>query len=55
MDDFQFNPEKRNFPIFGADGHNIPGTLFIDYQLWIVEPIYVFSIGKEMILDEFKE
>jgi len=27
----------------------------IDYRLWIVELIYVYSIGKEKILDEYKE
>ena len=55
MSEFEFNPELRNFPIFGAEYHNIPTTHPINYRLWIVELIYVYSIGKEMILDEYKE
>ena len=55
MEDFQFIPELRNFSIFGAEYRNIPTKPPINYRLWLVELIYVYSIGKEMILDEYKE
>lgn len=55
MSQFEFNLEDRNFPIFGAEYRNIPTSVPINYRLWIVELIYVYSIGKEMILDEYKE
>jgi len=52
---FEFNPEERNFPIYGAAERSYPVKEPIDYRLWIVELIYVYSISKEMILDEYKE
>jgi hypothetical protein len=55
MSQFEFNAEERNFPIFGAEYRNIPTAPPINYRLWIVEIIYVYSIGKEMILDEYKD
>ena len=55
MEEFQFNPEKWNFPIFGVEYRNIPNELPINYRFWLVKLIYVYSIGKEMILDEYKE
>ena len=53
MSEFQFNPELRNFPIYGAAERRYPVKELIDYRLWIVELIYVYSIGKEMILNEY--
>ena len=50
---FQFNPEERNFPIYGAAERSYPVKEPIDYRLWIVELIYVYSIGKEMVLNEY--
>ena len=55
MSEFEFNPEQRKFPIFGAEFRNIPTSVPTNYRLWSVELIYVYSIGKEMILDEYKE
>ena len=55
MSEFEFNPVDRNFPIFGAEYRNLPTKPPINYRLWIVELIYVYSIGNEMILDEYKE
>ena len=55
MSQFEFNAEERNFPIFGAEYRNIPTAPPINYRLWIVELIYVYSIGKEEILDEYKD
>ena len=55
MSEFQFNPEERNFPIYGATERSHPVKEPIDYRLWVVELIYVYSIGKEMILDEYKD
>ena len=52
MSGFQFNPEERNFPIYGAVERSYPVKEPIDYRLWIVELIYLYSIGKEMVLDE---
>ena len=52
MSEFQFNPQERNFPIYGAAERSYPVKEPIDYRLWIVELIYVYSIGKEMILNE---
>ena len=52
MSEFQFNPQERNFPIYGAAERSYPVEEPIDYRLWIVELIYVYSIGKEMILNE---
>ena len=53
MSEVQFNPELRNFPIYGAAERSYPVKEPIDYRLWIVELIYVYSIGKEMILNEY--
>ena len=53
MSHFEFNPEQRNFPIYGAAERSYPVKEPIDYRLWIVELIYVYSIGKEMILNEY--
>ena len=55
MSEFQFNSEQRHFPIFGASHRSSPFRVPINYRLWIVELIYVYPLGKEMILDEFKE
>ena len=55
MSQFEFNPEERNFPIFGAEYRNIPTSAPINYRLWIVELIYVYSIGKEIIMDKYEE
>ena len=52
MSDFQFNPEERNFPIYGAAERSYPVKDPIDYSLWVLELIYVYSIGKETILNE---
>ena len=52
MSEFQFNPQERNFPIYGAAERSYPVKEPIDYRLWIVELMYVYSIGKEMILNE---
>ena len=52
MSHFEFNPEQRNFPIYGSTERSYPVKEPIDYRLWIVELIYVYSIGKEMILNE---
>ena len=53
MSHFEFNPQERNFPIYGAAERSYPVKEPIDYRLWIVELIYVYSIGKEMILNEY--
>ena len=53
MSHFEFNPQERNFPIYGAAERSYPEKETIDYRLWIVELIYVYSIGKEMILNEY--
>ena len=50
---FQFDPQERNFPIYGAAERSYPVKEPIDYRLWIVELIYVYSIGKEMVLNEY--
>ena len=55
MIQFEFNPEQRNFPIYGSAERSYPVKEPIDYRLWVVELIYVYSIGKEMILDEYKD
>ncbi|HJL85922.1 MAG: hypothetical protein QF560_17135 [SAR324 cluster bacterium] len=55
MSEFNFNPELRNFPIYGTSQRNITGTIPIHYRLWIVELVYVYSLGREMVMDEFKE
>ena len=52
MSHFEFNPEQRNFPIYGSTERSYPVKEPIDYRLWIVELIYVYSIGKEMVLNE---
>ena len=52
MSEFQFNPELRNFPIYGAAERSYPVKELIDYRLWIVELIYLYSIGKEIFLNE---
>jgi hypothetical protein len=36
---FEFNPEQRNFPIYGAAERSYPVKEPIDYRLWIVELI----------------
>ena len=53
MSQFEFNPEQRNFLIYGVPECNYPVKVPIDYRLWIVELIYVYSIGKEMVLNEY--
>ena len=53
MSAFQFDPHERNFPIYGAAERSYPVKEPIDYRLWSVELIYVYSIGKEMILNEY--
>ena len=53
MSAFQFDPQERNFPIYGAAERSYPVKEPIDYRLWIVELIYVYSIGKEMVLNEY--
>ena len=53
MSYFEFNPEQRNFPIYGAAERSYPVKEPIDYRLWIVELIYVYSIGKEIVLNEY--
>ena len=53
MSEFQFNPELRNFPIYGAAKRSYSVKELIDYRLWIVELIYIYLIGKEMILNEY--
>ena len=45
MSHFEFNPE-RNTPIYGSTERSYPVKEPIDYRLWIVELIYVYSIGK---------
>ena len=52
---FEFNPEQRNFPIYGATERSYPLKEPINYRLWIVELIYVYPLGKEMILNEYKD
>ena len=53
MSHFEFNPEQRNFPLHGAAGRSYPIKEPINYRLWIVELIYVYSIRKEMVLNEY--
>jgi len=53
MSAFQFDPQERNFPIYGAAERSYPVKEPIDYRPWIVELIYVYSIGKEMVLNEY--
>ena len=53
MSHFEFNPEQRNFPIYGAAGRSYPVKEPINYRLWIVELIYLYSIRKEMVLNEY--
>ena len=53
MSHFELNPEQLNFPIYGAAERSYPVKEPIDYRLWIVELIYVYSIGKEMVLNEY--
>ena len=53
MSAFQFDPEERNFPIYGSAERSYPIKEPIDYRLWVVELIYVYSIGKEMSLNEY--
>ena len=52
MSHFEFNPQERNFPIYGAAERSYPVKEPIDYRLQIVELMYVYSISKEMILNE---
>jgi len=35
MSQVEFNPEQRNFPIYGAEFRNIPDTVPINYPLWL--------------------
>ena len=42
MSEFQFNPQQRNFPIYGAAERSYPVKELIDYRLWIVELMYVY-------------
>ena len=53
MSHFEFNPEQRNFPIYGAAGRSYPVKEPINYRLWIEEFIYVYPIGKEMIQNKY--
>ena len=53
MSHFEFNPEQRNFPIYGAAGRSYPVKEPSNYRLWIVEFIYVYPIVKEMIQNEY--
>ena len=53
MSHFEFNPEQRNSSIYGAAGRSYPVKEPINYRLWIVELIYVYSIRKEMVLNEY--
>ena len=55
MSQFEFYPEQRIFPIYGSVERSYPVNEPIDYRLWVVELIYVYSIGKEKILDEYKD
>ncbi len=55
MSQFEFNPEQLNFLIYGATERSYPLKQPINYRLWIVEMIYVYPLGKEMILNEYKE
>ena len=55
MSQFEFNPDHRDFPIYGATERSYPLKEPINYRLWIVELIYVYPLGKEMILNEYKE
>ena len=52
MSDFEFNPLERNFLIYGLAERSYPVKEPIGYRLWIVALIYVYSIGKKMILNE---
>tara|TARA_B100000579_G_scaffold305102_1_gene254901 strand:+ start:424 stop:696 length:273 start_codon:yes stop_codon:yes gene_type:complete len=52
MWNFEFNPEQRNFTIYGAAERSYLDKEPIDYRLWIVELIYFYSIGKEMLLNK---
>ena len=53
MSHFEFNPEQRNSPIYGAAGRSYPVKEPINYRLWIVEFINVYAIGKDMIQNEY--
>ena len=53
MSHFEFNPEQRNFPIYGSTERSYPVKEPIAYRLWIVALISVYSIGKEMVLNEY--
>ena len=53
MSQFEFNPKQRNFPIYIAVERSYPVKEPIDYRLWIVELIYVYSIGKEIVLNNY--
>ena len=52
MSQFEFNPEQQNSPIYGATERSYPLKEPINYHLWIVDLIYVYPLGKEMILNE---
>ena len=51
MSHFEFNPQERNFPIYGAAERSYPVEEPIDYRLWIVELIYVYSIGPAINIE----
>ena len=53
MSHFEFNPQDRNFSLYGATERSYPVKEPIDYRLQIVELIHVYSIGKEMVLNEY--
>ena len=53
MSHFEFNPWHRNFPLYRPAEISYPVKEPIDYRLWIVELINAYSIGKEMVLNEY--
>ena len=54
MSHFEFNPEQRNFPIYGAAGRSYPVKEPINYRLWIVELIHLCLLNpEEMVLNEY--
>ena len=53
MSHFEFNAWHHNFPLYGEAGRRYLVKEPIDYRIWIVELIYVYSIGKEIVLNEY--